>query len=76
MLFKNLKGLQIMGKGREIASPTPSRKAVKSLLETEEKTGDGVDVVRRRLPVGLRALVELRLPVTKELLKVAIDMEG
>jgi len=31
MLFKNLKGLQIIGKGGEIASPLPSRKAVKSL---------------------------------------------
>jgi len=65
-----------MGKGGEIACPLPSRKAVKSLNETEDRTGDVGDAVRRRLPVGLRALVELRLPVTKELLKVAIDMEG
>jgi len=35
-LFKNLKGLQIMGKEGEIASPIPSRNAVKILMETEE----------------------------------------
>jgi len=34
-----------MGKGGEIASPIPSRKAVKSLIETAEKTGDDGDVV-------------------------------
>jgi len=39
-LFKNSKGLQITGKGGEIASPIPSRNAVKSLIETK-KTGDG-----------------------------------
>jgi len=72
-LFKNLKGLQVMGKGGEITSPIPSRKAVKSLIDTEEKTSDGGDAVRRTLPIGLRAEVELRLPVT-ELLEVAIDL--
>jgi len=40
-LFKNLKELQIMGKEGEITSPIPSRNAIKSLIETEEKTGDG-----------------------------------
>ena len=64
MLFKTLKGLQIMGKGGEIASLIPSRKAVKNLIETDEKTGDGGDAVRRRLPARLRAEVELLLPVT------------
>jgi len=73
MLFKYPEGLQIMGKGGEITSPLPSRKAVKSLNETEEKTSDVGDAVRRRLPAGLKVLVELRLPVTEELLKVAID---
>ena len=65
-----------MGKGGEIASPLPSRKTVKSLIEMEKKTGDGGDTVRKRLPAGLRAPVELRLLVTVELLKVAVDAEG
>jgi len=34
-----------MGKGGEIASPIPSRNAVKNLIETEEKTGDGGETV-------------------------------
>jgi len=62
-----------MGKGGEIASFLPSRKAVKSLIETEEKTGDGGDAVKRCLPVRLRAEVELLLLVM-ELLKVAIEV--
>ena len=61
-----------MGKGGEITSPLPSRNAVKSLIETEEKIGDGGDAVRRCLPARLRALVELRLPMM-ELLEVAIE---
>ena len=61
-----------MGKGGEIASPIPSRNAVKSLIETEEKTDDGEEAVRRRLPAGLRAEVELRFPVP-ELLEVTIE---
>ena len=61
-----------MGKGGEIASPIPSRKAVKSLIEKEEKTSDGRDAVRSRLPAGLRAEVELLLSVT-ELLEAAIE---
>jgi len=44
-LFKNQKGLQIMGKEGEIASPIPSRNVVKSLIETKEKTGTGVEAV-------------------------------
>jgi len=60
-----------MGKGGEIASPIPSRKAVKSLIDTEEKTRDGGETVRRRLPAGPIALVELHLPVM-EMLEVAI----
>jgi len=57
-LFKKLKGLQIMGKGGEIASPIPSRKAVKSLIDTEEKIGHGGETVRRRLPDGPIAPVD------------------
>jgi len=64
-----------MGKGGEIASPIPLRKAVKSLTEMEEKTGDGGDAVRRRLLAELIVLVEMSLPVIEELLKVAIDLE-
>jgi len=61
-----------MGKGGEITSPIPSRNTIKSLIETEEKTGDGGEVVRRRLPAGLIELPELRLPVV-ELLEVDIE---
>jgi len=64
-----------MRKGGEIVSPISSRNAVKSLMETEEKTGDGGEAVRRRLPAGLRAEVELCLPVL-ELLEVANGAEG
>ena len=46
------------------------------MIETEEKTGDVGDSVRRRLPAGIRALVRLHLPVTEELLEVAIETEG
>jgi len=35
-LFKNLNGVQIMGKEGEIASRIPSRNAAKTLMETEE----------------------------------------
>jgi len=35
-LFKNLNGVQTMGKEGEITSPIPSRNAVKTLMETEE----------------------------------------
>ena len=52
-----------MDKGGKIASPILARKAVKSLVETEVKTGDGGDAVRRRLPAGFRALVEMCLLV-------------
>jgi len=74
-LFKNLKGLQTMGKGGEIASPIPSRNAVKILMETEEKTDDGEEAVRRRLPARLRTKVELHLLVA-ELLEIAIGAGG
>jgi len=72
MLFKNPKGLQIMGKGGEIASPLPSRRTIKSLIETEEKTGDVGDSLLRRLPTGTIVEEELLLPVM-ELLEVAIE---
>ena len=65
-----------MGKGGEITSPLPSRKAVKSLIETDDRTGDVGDSVQRPLPAGIRALVGLHLPVIEELLEVAIDTEG
>jgi len=70
---KNLKGLQIIGKGGEIACPIPSRNAVHSLIETEEKIGDGGETVQRHLPAGPIALVELRLSMM-ELLEVAIEV--
>jgi len=35
-LFKNLNGVKIMGKEGEITSLIPSRKAVKTLMDTEE----------------------------------------
>jgi len=44
-------------------------------METEEKTGDGEEAVRRRLPAGHKAKVELCLPVL-ELLEVAIGAGG
>jgi len=44
-------------------------------METEEKTGDGEEAVRRRLLAGLRAEVELRLLVP-ELLEVSIGARG
>ena len=72
MLFKNPKGLQIMGTGGEISSPLPLRMVANSLIEIEDKT-DVVGVsVRRRLPTGTIAEDELLLPVT-ELLVVAIE---
>jgi len=49
MLFRNPKGLQIIGKRGEIASALSSRMAVKSLIKIEDKTGDVGDSVRRRL---------------------------
>ena len=72
MLFRNPKGLQIIGKGGEIASPLPSRMTVKSLIEIEDKTDDVGDSVRRRLPIGTIAEDELLLPVM-ELLVIAIE---
>jgi len=72
MLFRNPKSLQIMGKEGEIASPLPSRMAVKSLIEINDKTGDVGDFVRRCLPARTIAEDELLLPVT-ELLEVAIE---
>jgi len=56
MLFRNPKGLQIMGKRGEIASPLPSRMAVNSLIEIENKTGIVGVSVRRCLPA--RTIVE------------------
>jgi len=73
MLFRNPKGLQIMCKGGEIASPLPSRKAVKRLIETEDRTDDVGDSMQRRLPARTIAKDELLLLVT-ELLEVAIEV--
>ena len=61
-----------MGKGGEIASPLPSRMAIRSLIEIEDKNGDIEDSVRRRLPTGTIVEDELLLLVT-ELLEVAIE---
>jgi len=72
-LFKKPKGLQIMGKGGEISSPSPSRMAVNSLIEIEDKTGVVGVSMRRRLPAGTIAEDKLHLPV-KELLVVAIEV--
>jgi len=72
MLFRNLKGLQIMGKRGGISSPLPSRMAVNSLIEIEDQTADDEVFMRRRLSFGTIAEDELLLPV-KELLAVAIE---
>ena len=73
MLFRNPKGLQIMGKGGEILSSLPFRMAVNSLIEKEDKTSIVGVFVRRRLPARIIVEDELRLPV-KELLVVAIEV--
>jgi len=44
-------------------------------MEIEEQIGNSEEAVRRRLPAGLRAEVELRLSVP-ELLEVAIGAGG
>jgi len=72
MLFRKPNGLQIMGKEDEISSPLPSRIAVNSLIEIEDKTGVAGVSVRRHLPAETIVEDELRLAV-KELLVVAIE---
>ena len=62
-----------MGKGGEISSTLPSRMAVKSLIEIEDKIGDVGDSVRRCLPAGAIAEDELLLSMT-ELLVIAIEV--
>jgi len=76
MLFRNPKGLQIMGKGGEISSPLPSRMVNSSLVEIEVKTGAVVVSVQRRLPVETIVEDELRLLLKDVLLVVAIEVDS
>jgi len=76
MLFRNPKGLQIMGKGGEISSPLPSRMVNSSLVEIEVKTGAVAVSVQRRLPVETIVEDELRLLLKDVLLVVAIEVDS